>query len=791
MKLTFRCARTTMFIFLVGTSLAFNAFAGTLTVGREAGCSYDNLQSAIDNSSDGDQIRISSDYVNLHLQMRNRSLRFSGGFMHCTDTEPLGQRITLSGSGGSDSALLIDGSARVILEDLNFGDTTLDDTGTHGAAINYRGHGSLTLTRVGFAFNTASYGGALNVSADGAADIFINEGTVFIYNTAYRQGGAINIEGDTHLYMLQPRTLITSNSAGSDQVLGNTKGGGMQINGPAVAEIGAPSNAGDGAISRNTADYGGGIAVEPGGTLRLFSSDASDPVTVAYNTARRTGGGIHTDSDPFVLGGQADLCGFVYKIDHNTAKNGAAIYADGDSAGLISLETTKFGGNGESGIVRNCAPVQATEVDCPPGVSCNTIDDNVSTDAGAATIVSQNEGVVFINTFEMRHNISSHGFVLINPNYTSVNPAIVSGIYSCLISDNTFAANVVDIDSNHNDHKFEIHGCTIALNALDAGVPAIASSEILDVRQSILWQPSNSLVFSHGGGTIDGRGLIVSDSASFPGVGNVTQVDDPGFIEPSNDYHLRHDSPAVDYLPLSLTAEQAWTLDSTSRGIHLDPATTTPFDAGAYERQTIPAQTFPGVETFEELDPTGLELPTGWSGEQTGANLGWFVTDAADGGAHAVHTGDPGAVGQAMLTSPAFVVPANSLLRFRHAFQLEATYDVAVLEISIDGAPFVDIIDAGGRFEQGGYNMVQALGAGPNPIGPPGRPVWSGDDGTRTYQTVVVDLPPQAEGRHAQIRWHVGSDASGTHNGYWLDTIELLSAVGDEIFADGFDNPAN
>ncbi len=776
MRLPFQSTQAKILTFFASASLAFNAFAGTLTVGREASCNYDNLQSAIDHSSDGDQIRISSDYANLHLQMRDLSLRFSGGFMHCSDTEPLGQRTTLSGSGGSDSALLIDGSARVILEDLNFGDTTLDDTGTHGAAINYRGHGSLTLTRVGFAFNTASYGGALNVSADGTADIFINEGTVFIYNTAYRQGGAINIEGDTHLYMLHPHTLITFNTAGSDQVLGNTKGGGMQINGPAVAEIGAPSNFGDGAISRNTADYGGGIAVEPGGILRLFSSDASDPVTIAYNTARRTGGGIHTDSDPSILGGEADMCGFVYKIDHNTAKNGAAIYADGDVAGLISLEPTASG---------RCLPVQAAKVNCPPGVSCNSIDENVSTDAGAATIVLQNEGELSMSMFEMRHNFSSHGFVLVNPNFAVPNASVVSGIYNCLISDNTFTANVLDIDSNYNDHKFEIQGCTIALNALDAGVPAIASSEILDVRQSILWQPSNSLVFSHGGGTIDGRGLIVSDSASFPGVGNVTQVGDPGFIEPSNDYHLRHDSPAVDYLPQSLAPAPAWTLDSTSRGRTLDPTTETPFDAGAYERQTIPVQKFPGLETFEELDPTGLELPTGWTGEQTGANLGWFVTTAADGGAYAVHTGDPGAVGQAMLTSPNFTVPANERLCFRHAFQLEATYDVAVLEISIDGAEFVDILDAGGHFEHGGYNMVQALGAGPNPIGPPGRSVWSGDDGTRTYQTVVVDFPPQAVGREAKMRWHVGSDASGTHNGYWLDNVEL------EIFSNGFEGPVN
>ena len=48
----------------------------------------------------------------------------------------------------------------------------------------------------------------------------------------------------------------------------------------------------------------------------------------------------------------------------------------------------------------------------------------------------------------------------------------------------------------------------------------------------------------------------------------------------------------------------------------------------------------------------------------------------------------------------------------------------AVLEISIDGGAFADIIDAGGSFVTGGYGNTIS-DATDSPIG--GRPAWTGD----------------------------------------------------------------
>ncbi len=63
-----------------------------------------------------------------------------------------------------------------------------------------------------------------------------------------------------------------------------------------------------------------------------------------------------------------------------------------------------------------------------------------------------------------------------------------------------------------------------------------------------------------------------------------------------------------------------------------------------------------------------------------------------------------------------------------------------VLEISIAGSPFADIIAMGGNFVSGGYNGV--IGPFPSPIA--GRQAWTGNSGG--YIMTVVNFPPAANG---------------------------------------------
>src|SRR5690606_28502303 len=106
-------------------------------------------------------------------------------------------------------------------------------------------------------------------------------------------------------------------------------------------------------------------------------------------------------------------------------------------------------------------------------------------------------------------------------------------------------------------------------------------------------------------------------------------------------------------------------------------------------------------------------------------------------------------IGDSFLLSPVISIPAGGArLTFTHGFVLEDGYDGGVLEISIGGGPFMDVITAGGVFEQGGYTGTISS-TDESPIA--GRPAWTGDSGVN-IQT-IVQLPASAAGAAVQLRW--------------------------------------
>jgi len=113
-------------------------------------------------------------------------------------------------------------------------------------------------------------------------------------------------------------------------------------------------------------------------------------------------------------------------------------------------------------------------------------------------------------------------------------------------------------------------------------------------------------------------------------------------------------------------------------------------------------------------------------------------------------------------------------LTFRNFFNLESGFDGGVLEISINGSAFQDIIAAGGSFVSGGYTLTLSTGFD-NPL--PGRQAWSGNSGG--FITSTVNLPNSAEGQNVQFRWRMGNDNSVevTNGGWRIDTISISSST--------------
>lgn len=199
----------------------------------------------------------------------------------------------------------------------------------------------------------------------------------------------------------------------------------------------------------------------------------------------------------------------------------------------------------------------------------------------------------------------------------------------------------------------------------------------------------------------------------------------------------------------------------------------------------IASQNFDGV--------TIPALPAGWTAACTGTGCsggtsgspaltrGPWATYAnagrADSGANAAAAADAPAVSDNTLTSPAFVPTSlGSTVSFRHWYDLEyslsTAWDGGVLEISINGGAFQDILAAGGSFLAGGYTGTVSSSFS-NPLG--GRQAWTNNAGG--FITTTVALPASAINQSVQLRWRLGTDTTVADNGWYVDTFTVNSGV--------------
>ena len=160
----------------------------------------------------------------------------------------------------------------------------------------------------------------------------------------------------------------------------------------------------------------------------------------------------------------------------------------------------------------------------------------------------------------------------------------------------------------------------------------------------------------------------------------------------------------------------------------------------------------------------------GWTSSEEGGNslTPWQTADVfAESPPHSAFAPDPAIVSDNRLDSPIVTLASGqNRLSFRNNFITESNYDGGVLEISIAGGEFIDIVDAGGTFVSGGYIDVLEDGAG--------RDAWAGDSGG--FIDTVVNLPAQAAGEEIQLRWRMLSDGSISGIGWYIDDVVINSS---------------
>ncbi|MGH9821557.1 MAG: M36 family metallopeptidase, partial [Pyrinomonadaceae bacterium] len=144
------------------------------------------------------------------------------------------------------------------------------------------------------------------------------------------------------------------------------------------------------------------------------------------------------------------------------------------------------------------------------------------------------------------------------------------------------------------------------------------------------------------------------------------------------------------------------------------------------------SQNFDGV--------TAPALPSGWTTASIAGGTNFVnTTNTPDSSPNVMYAVDPTSVGGGgEILSPSIPVSSGAaLVSFRNKFDTEDGWDGGVMEISISGGPFQDIITAGGTFVQNGYTATLGLNpTGNSPFG--GRNAWTGNSGG--YITSIVRL---------------------------------------------------
>jgi hypothetical protein len=134
---------------------------------------------------------------------------------------------------------------------------------------------------------------------------------------------------------------------------------------------------------------------------------------------------------------------------------------------------------------------------------------------------------------------------------------------------------------------------------------------------------------------------------------------------------------------------------------------------------------------------------------------------------------DSPAISDKRLDSRSIVITSLSAqVKFRNNYNLQESFDGGVLEVSIAGGPFIDILAAGGSFVTGGYTSTISNGFA-SPIA--GRPAWSGNSGG--YIDSVANLGPNVLGQSIKLRFRLATDQAVGVSGWRIDTISVVGGA--------------
>ncbi len=466
-----------------------------------------------------------------------------------------------------------------------------DNVAKTGGGIGFLGSGTLTIAETTISTNQAipqdpwpdntdGFGGGVFAGSDGGhVEVILGNDTAIRYNTA-NDGAGLELDEDAHVVMTAAHSEIHTNTAAWN-------GGGLRLHHGASADIGS-AGVGGAVISDNTANFGGGIAVDTelfdinGTLLRLFTTDAGNPVSIDRNHATGYGGALSTTYKGFSIPIAENPAGtttvaspFVCLFDFRMRQNDAALEGSALAidAGTLYINTDPDGVCGMASLPALGA------VACAFGTNCNEISANSSPGLGASTLWTDKDIALQATRFSMIGNSGEY--------------AIAAGgsptLTNCLIAENQTSNELISFVAA----QAKLDNCTIANNTIGGdSVFATAGSDLV-LSDSIVSQPQRYSWHTYPYGSfpyqvisvLHPSYLLASDLSTLP-TDPTLATGDPLFVDSANhDYHLQPNSPAIDFAPASANGSvdfdrQPRTADLANVANHFGPR-----DLGAYEYQ--------------------------------------------------------------------------------------------------------------------------------------------------------------------------------------------------------------
>lgn len=535
-----------------------------------APCDYADLDDALVAAAANAEIRIVTGTYSGPFVTGEKSLTIIGGYSSCTSSTPT-SRATLTDNGASTVMTILssDGSAGLVLRNLVF------ENGNNqffSGGVDIRGGLSVVFRNVAIRQNsTSAYGGGLRVAhstnTDGALVVFLDQSTIS-QNQAGDGGGiaCLGTGGSQHV-------VIFDSGAVADNQAQNRGGGVFAENCTFVSLAGGFIQ---GIIGNDASSRGGGIYGHAGSQISLqgtapgfLTPGNPEASAILSNNSAEFGGGVRVE------GPGTRFTAIDADIARNTAFLGAAI-----DARLGAKVVVKRGAS------TDCRRFETALSPAP----CSRIRNNDSPNH-IVTLYDENTSAEITQTF-IHGNMAGDGgssAVLFDIGGAETGSTLTATIEGSVIHDNESSFFLFWVRGRA---ALDIEWSSVADNAVsNVSIGALFGNDEngqsgyppIRINSSIVWQPGSTISEPEGAENFFFDCNIAHDIA-IPGQVSRSLAADPLFVDPlDGNYHVREDSPAVDFCDESVSSSQEPDMDGEQRGVSVTPGTSTPFDAGADE----------------------------------------------------------------------------------------------------------------------------------------------------------------------------------------------------------------